>query len=415
MFKHFLVDVKEGVIISLRAIRANKMRSILTTLGIVIGIFAVTIMSTAITGLKNSFIQSIASIGSDVLFVEKFEWFSGEDWHLQRNRRDITMDQYEKLKAQLASVPSVEVVVPNLRSFGATAKYKEKSATSTIIWGTTADYIKTTGTFPATGRFMTDFEEKSNHEVCIVGQDIVDNLFPNEDPINKMIKLNGIPLRVIGVLEKQGSGFLGSFSMDGQVIMPIGVFKKAFGPRRDSFRINVKVKDINKMPEVKEEIRDIMRAIRKVPSNKTDDFAINQQEAFTQMYDKIIGTVAIAGLVITALSLFVGAIGIMNIMFVSVKERTKEIGIRKAIGAKTWSILLQFLAEAAIICMIGGAIGIILAFPVSLIINQFIPTSMPLNIVLISFFIAALVGVVSGFLPAYKASKMNPVEALRYE
>lgn len=412
MFKHFLVDVKEGVIISLRAIKANKMRSILTTLGIVIGIFAVTIMSTAITGLKNAFIKSIASIGSDVLFVEKFEWFSGEDWHTQRNRRDITMDQYEKLKSQLNSA---DVVVPNLRSFGATAKYKEKSATTTIIWGTTADYIKTTGTFPSTGRFMTDFEEKANHEVCIVGQDIVDNLFTGEDPINKVIKLNGYPLKVIGVLEKQGSGFLGSFSMDGQVIMPIGLFKKIFGPRRDSFRINVKVSDINKLPEVKEEVRDIMRTIRKVPLSKPDDFAINQQEAFTQMYDRIIGTVAIAGLVITALSLFVGAIGIMNIMFVSVKERTKEIGIRKAIGAKTWSILLQFLAEAAIICMIGGAIGVILAFPVSLIINQFIPTSMPLHIVGISFLISALVGVVSGFLPAYKASKMNPVEALRYE
>ncbi|MGE5400101.1 MAG: ABC transporter permease [Ignavibacteriales bacterium] len=412
MIRNFILDVKEGILISFRAIQANKMRSILTTLGIVIGIFAVTIMSTAVTGLKNAFIKSIASIGSDVFYVEKFEWFSGEDWHLQRNRKDITLEQYEKLKTQLTWA---EAVVPNLRSFGAGVKYEEKSAETTIVWGTTADYIKTTGTFPAYGRFMTDFEVKASHEVCIIGQDIVDKLFPNEDPLNKFIKINGVPLKVIGVLEKQGSGFLGSFSMDGQVIMPFDVFKKIFGPRRDTFRINIKVKDINKMPELKDEIRDVMRAIRKVPFNKPDDFAINQQEAFSQMYDRIIGTVAIAGLVITALSLFVGAIGIMNIMFVSVKERTKEIGIRKAIGAKTWSIMLQFLAEAAIICMIGGVIGVILAFPVSLIINQFIPTAMPLEIVFIAFLISALVGVVSGFLPAYKASRMNPVEALRYE
>ncbi|MEI7812814.1 MAG: ABC transporter permease [Ignavibacteria bacterium] len=412
MINTFVLDIKEGIFISLRAIRANKMRSILTTLGIVIGIFAVTTMSTAITGLRNAFIKSIASIGSDVLYVDKYAWFSGEDWHEQRNRKYITMEQYEKLKAALRNV---DAVVPNLRTFGSLVKRKEKTATTSIITGTTADYIKTTGVFPVAGRFMTEFEVNSGHSVCVVGQDIVDNLFPNEDPINKTIKLEGETLRIIGVLEKQGSGFMGGFSLDGQVIMPIEVFKKTFGPKRDSFRINIKVKDVQEMPDVKEEIRDIMRAVRKVPFGSTDDFAINQQEALTKMYDSIIGVVAVAGLVITALSLFVGAIGIMNIMFVSVKERTKEIGIRKAIGAKTSSILFQFLAESAIICIMGGAVGVLFSFPASLIINRFMPTSMPVEIVIGSFFISAMVGVISGFLPAYKASKMNPVEALRYE
>ncbi|MGE5679618.1 MAG: ABC transporter permease [Bacillota bacterium] len=389
------------------------MRSILTTLGIVIGIFAVTIMSTAVTGLRNAFIKSIASIGSDVFFVEKWSWFSDEDWHVMRNRKDVTWEQFEKLKNALGK--DVDAVVPSLRGFGAQVKNRDKTTESTMVLGTTAEYIKTTGTFPAYGRFMTDFEVQSNHNVCVVGQDIVDNLFPNEDPINKLVKVNGTTLRIIGVLEKQGSGFMGGMSLDGQIIMPLDLFKKIFGPRRESFRINIKVNDIKEMPVVKEEIRDIMRAIRKIPHNKPDDFGINQQEALTKMYDSIVGVVAIAGLVITALSLFVGAIGIMNIMFVSVKERTKEIGIRKAIGAKTWSILLQFLSEAAIICMMGGAIGVIIAYPVSLIINQFFPTSMPVEIVLIAFLISALVGVISGFLPAFRASKMDPVEALRYE
>lgn len=410
--KNFLFDLKEGLFISFRAIRANKMRSVLTTLGIIIGIWAVTVMSTAITGLRNSFMKSIASIGTDVLYVEKFEWFGSEDWHVYRNRKDITWDQYLKLKEKVKSAAAVS---PELNTFGRTLKRKDYTAISTLTIGTTAEYNKITGTFPASGRFFTDFESNAARNVCVIGQDIVDKLFPNEDPLYKTIKAEGVPLKVVGVLEKQGSGFLGTWSMDGQMIIPFDVFKKAFGPRRNSFSIDIKVADINRMVETKEEVREIMRTIRKIPPGKPDDFAINQQEAFTKAYDSIIGVVAIAGLVITALSLFVGAIGIMNIMFVSVKERTKEIGIRKAIGAKTYSILIQFLAEAAIICMIGGIIGIAIAFVVSLIVNQFLPTEMSFEIILVSLLISALVGIISGFLPAYRASKMNPVEALRYE
>lgn len=410
--RNFLFDLKEGLFISFRAIRANKMRSVLTTLGIIIGIWAVTVMSTAINGLRNSFLKSISSIGTDVLYVEKFEWFGSEDWHVYRNRRDITWDQYLKLKDR---VKSAAAVAPEISTFGRTLKRGDKTAITSMIIGTTAEFIKTSGTFPSSGRFFTEFESNAARNVCVIGQEIVDKLFPNEDPLFKTIKANGVPLKVVGVLEKQGSGFLGIWSMDGQMILPFDVFKKAFGQRRNSFSIDIKVADINRMVEAKEEVREIMRTIRKVPPGKPDDFAINQQEAFTKAYDSLIGVVAIAGLVITALSLFVGAIGIMNIMFVSVKERTKEIGIRKAIGAKTYSILIQFLAEAAIICLIGGIIGISIAFVVSLIINQFLPTEMSVEIIIISLFISAMVGIISGFLPAYRASRMNPVEALRYE
>jgi len=224
-----------------------------------------------------------------------------------------------------------------------------------------------------------------------------------------------VPLKVIGILEKQGSGFLGSFSLDGQVIMPLKVFERTFGFRRGRLRIDVKVADVNKMDETKEEIISIMRNIRKVPPEKPPDFAVNQQEVFKEVYDSTVGIIALAGIVITALALFVGAIGIMNIMFVSVTERTREIGIRKAIGAKTWSILVQFLSEAAIICLIGGIIGIAISFPISLVIDQFLPTAMPFDIVILALFISALVGIISGFLPAYRASKLNPVDALRYE
>ncbi len=412
--KRFFFDLKEGIIISLKAIRANKMRAILTTLGIIIGIVAVTTMSTAIVGLREAFMSSLSSLGSDVLYVDKFEWFGSKDWRKYRNRKDITYDQYVKLREML-SPESYDAMAPNKRTFGKTVKYKQRSVQATLIYGTTDEFIKTSGAIPELGRFMNELEVKAGRRVCIIGQDIADNLFPNTDPLNKYVRINNVPLKVIGVLEKQGSAFFGSFSMDGQVIMPLKVFERLFGQRRGRMLIDIKVADVNKMDDVKEEVISVMRTIRKVPPGKPNDFAVNRQDVFTEMYDKTVGVVALAGIVITALSLFVGAIGIMNIMFVSVTERTKEIGIRKAIGARTWSILLQFLSESAIICMIGGIIGLIISFPLSLIIDRFLPTAMPLDIVFLSLLISAMVGIISGFLPAYKASKLNPVEALRYE
>ena len=410
--KELFIEFLEVLSIALRAIRANKMRAILTTLGIIIGIVAVTTMSTAIVGLREAFLNSISSLGSDVLYVDKYPWFAIGDFSRYRNRKDITYDQYERLKAMLKDY---EAMAPVKRTFGAVVKRKGNSMQSAILYGTTNDYQRTSQLNLDEGRFMSDMDTRAARKVCVIGKEIQNQLFPNEDPLNKDIKVNNVPLKVIGVLEKQGSGFLGSFSMDGQIIMPLKTFESIVGQSRNRLSIDVKVGSVDKLEDAKEEIIGAMRIIRKVPAGKEDDFAVNQQEAFKQMYDQTIGVVAIGGIVITALALFVGAIGIMNIMFVSVTERTKEIGIRKAIGAKTWSILIQFLTEAAIICLIGGIIGLMISFPLSLIINQFLPTTMPLEIVFLALFISAMVGIISGFLPAWKASHLDPVDALRYE
>lgn len=410
--KKYWIDIKEGFLISLRAIRANKMRAILTTLGIIIGIVAVTTMSTAIVGLKQAFMESISSIGSDVLYVDKYEWFGGKDWRYYRNRKNIDMAQFEKLKEKLQDY---DAIAPIMRTFGRTVERKDLSATSSFIYGTDDQYNFIASAAVDNGRFLNELDVKHNRKVIVLGYDIAEALFPNEDPIGKTVKLRGAPLKVIGVLEKQGSGFFGLVSLDSQVIVPVKVFEQLFGTRRRAMQIAIKVKDQNRIDDVKEEVIALMRQIRKVPATKPNDFSINRQQAFQDVYDQTVGVIAIAGIVITALSLFVGAIGIMNIMFVSVTERTKEIGIRKAIGAKTWSILLQFLLEAALICLIGGVIGLAISFPLSLVINQFLPTAMPLNIVFLALGISALVGIISGFLPAYKASKLDPVDALRYE
>ena len=407
-----LIEFRETLFIALRAIRANKLRAVLTTLGIIIGIVAVTTMSTAIVGLREAFIGSISSFGSDVLYVDKFPWFAMGDWSSFRNRKDITYEQYEKLRSVLKNF---EAMAPCKTTFGTTVKRKEKSVQATLVYGTTEEFQKTAQINPEEGRFLNALDVLAARRVCVIGKDIANELFPNENPVNQDVRINNVPMKVIGVLEKQGSGFLGSFSMDGQIIMPLKVFETILGTARNRLRIDVKIGDVEKLEDAKEEIIAEMRVIRKVPPGMPDDFAINQQEALKQLYDQTVGVVALAGIFITALSLFVGAIGIMNIMFVSVTERTKEIGIRKAIGAKTWSILVQFLTEAAIICLIGGMLGLIVSFPLSLIINQFLPTSMPLEIVVLALLISALVGIISGFLPAWKASRLNPVDALRYE
>lgn len=410
--KLFFIEFLEILSIALRAIRANKLRSVLTTLGIIIGIVAVTTMSTAIVGLREAFLNSISSLGSDVLYVSKFPWFSMGDWSQYRNRKNITLEQYERLKKMIVTY---EAIAPTKTTFGMSVKRKEKSVESSVVYGTTEAFQQTSQIELEDGRFMSEMDVRAGRKVCMIGQDIVNELFGAESPVNKDIKINNAPFKVIGVMTKQGSGFLGTFSMDGMIIMPLKTFELIAGEARSRLRIDVKVGDVTKLEDTRQEIISAMRIIRKVPPNKPDDFAVNQQEAFKQMYDQTVGVIAIAGIVITALSLFVGAIGIMNIMFVSVTERTKEIGIRKAIGAKTWSILFQFLIESALICLLGGIIGLMISFPLSLIINQFLPTAMPLDIVVLALLISIFVGVVSGFLPAWKASRLSPVDSLRYE
>ncbi|MCC6398923.1 MAG: FtsX-like permease family protein, partial [Bacteroidetes bacterium] len=257
-------------------------------------------------------------------------------------------------------------------------------------------------------------ESNGGRPVCAIGASIAETLFPREDPIGKVIRVGGHPYTVLGVMEKQG-GMFGAFTSDTRVFIPLLSFESHFGGRRRDVTIQVRVADLKQMEDAKMELEGIMRKIRRIAPGKPNDFSINQQELLTQTFEPISLVIASIGFFITGLSLFVGGIGIMNIMFVSVTERTREIGIRKAIGARRRSILMQFLIEAASLCLLGGLIGLAIAFPLSLIVDQVLPTAMPLSVVFISITISLLVGVVSGFLPAYRAAKMDPVEALRYE
>lgn len=405
----FFHELREGIRIAISAIRANKMRSVLTTIGVVIGIVSVTLMGTALEGMNRAFDESIESIGADVLYVQKFPWFAGDDWWTYRNRPDIRMNHAQALE-RYSTIPQAVSPAANAMS---RMSFRERSVEGVFITGTTHRYMEFTGTDLMVGRFMTQAESESGRPVAVLGSEVAEHLFATENPIGQLVKIRNQSFRVIGVLERQGS-FLGLFSLDNQAFIPMNRFLRMYGHRRD-ITVEIKVGNLEMIEEAKEEIRGIMRRERRLEPWEDDNFAINQQEMLTNTFSGISTVIGGVGFFITGLALFVGGIGIMNITYVSVSERTKEIGIRKSLGAPNRSILMQFLMESAFICLLGGIIGVMIAYPLSLIIGQVIPTAMPVFIVVIALIISFTVGIVSGFLPAFRASRLDPVEAIRHE
>lgn len=399
----------ESVRMALNAIWGNKMRASLTTLGIIIGILAVTLMGTLISGLDRSFEKSMSFLGRDVLYISKHEWFGEEEWWEIRNRPDLKVDYVEKLKDQGKYVVAAAPVA--MRSVNITRK--DEMAMGISLAGTTPEFTQTAFMNIESGRFYTEGEDRSGARVIVIGYDVANVLFENENPIGEKVKIGNYVFRVVGIAEKQGK-FLGMFSLDNRAIIPLGTYQRLFA-RRGWMRFEVRVDDEH-IDDAKDEIIAIMRRLRGLGPEEKNDFAINQQDAFRQQYQTMKIAIGGTGLFITVLSLVVGGIGIMNIMFVSVKERTREIGVRKAIGATQSSIMRQFLLEALFICLFGGCVGIILALGGSFLIDKFVfPSTMPVSLAIISLILSSVVGVVAGLAPSFKAARLDPIEALRYE
>jgi putative ABC transport system permease protein len=415
--KRLYYELSESVRIAFAQIYANKMRSILTALGVIIGIVAVTLMGTAILGINAGVERSLAGFGDDVLYVTKWPWHDVSDWWNFRNRREIDVNYVQPVNDWIAEHPDgpLKLAVPSA-DWSATIIRGEYRVDNIYILGTTADRARIFKSDMKEGRFFTDIESHSARNVAVIGFDVADALFPNESPIGKMIQIRSQRFMVVGVPARQGS-FLGLFSLDSQVILPLGAFGRMFPIRWADPEVTVQV-DLKRMDEAKDELRGLMRRVRGLSPEKKDDFEINSQQVIRDQIDPITKGIALAGLFITGLALFVGAIGIMNITYVSVKERTKEIGTRKALGARRRTILLQFLIEAVSICLIGGIGGLGGAWGMSAVVSVLwpsFPLVFSLGLVLVGLIISMLTGVFSGFAPAWQASKLDPVVALRYE
>lgn len=405
--------LKESVAIAVRALRASKRRAILTTLGVVIGILAVATTMTVSNGLANNFKESISAVGSDVLYVSRMPWIITGDLFRYRNRPHIKFDENEKLAQRLKSARAINPSTGTTRN----VKYRANVLENVVVIGTTEAQMMVASGVPEFGRFINAVDVHGRKFVCVIGSETRESLFGGVDPLQRDIKIGRYSFRVIGVMEKQGGGgFFGGPNFDKQIFVPITSFNKAYGSRNREFTIAVKAPSQDGLAEFRYELVGEMRKIRGLSPTDEDNFSINSMDSLMNAYNTVMGVVLIIGLIITSFSLFVGGIGVMNIMLVSVTERTREIGIRKAIGARRRMILTEFLFESCGICTIGGMIGLLLSYAVAALINKLVmPAAVSLPVIMIAIGVSFMVGIVSGLMPAMRASRLNPIDALQYE
>jgi putative ABC transport system permease protein len=410
--------VKEIFLMALDSIRMNKLRSSLTILGIVIGVLTIVAMVAVIEGINASFAQQLEAMGANVLIVSRYEpgIHFGRMPEEMRRRRKIDFSDAAALER---SCPSVAAVTPQVSYFRflppVRAKYLANEIENPQVVGTSHKYMQIYEEYTIeTGRFFTEAENLNKREVSVIGAEIVDALFPNVNPLNKKLAVEGRKLMVIGTLDRKGK-FMGQ-SRDNFLFIPSNTFRK-FYPGEDEVTLIVKLKPGVDAEKAKDEIINLMRRRRRVKLDEKNNFSVSSQETVAGLYKQLTGAAFLVMLIISSIGLVVGGIGVMNIMLVSVKERTREIGLRKAIGARRVEVRNQFLYEAIVLTMTGGIAGVICGILLSFLIKAFSGLPIAVNPVSIvaALAVSTSVGLFFGIYPASQAAKLNPVDALRYE
>jgi putative ABC transport system permease protein len=404
--------IYESLLFAIVALTVNKVRTFLSLLGITIGIFSIISVFTVFDSLENAIKSEINSLGSNVIFIQKWPWSMGGEypWWKYYQRPEPKLKEMDELMKRSNTVEASAFMVSVSRTV-----YNGNNSVSDIpVVAVSQDYTKVMPFDLQEGRYFTPNESHRGRNIAIIGADIAENLFEREDVVGEKIKVFGRKLDIIGVTKKQGEDVFGN-SKDNWIIIPAKYAQKVLDFRRLGSTIIVMAKPHVTNPQMIDELTGIMRSIRKLPPSADDSFALNETDIINKGFDQLFAVIALVGWIIGGFSLLVGGFGVANIMFVSVKERTNQIGIQKSLGAKNFFILLQFLFEAVFLSIIGGIVGLIIVYILTFVISSLFNFELILTIgnIALGIFVSAIIGLISGFLPSWSASRLNPVEAMR--
>ncbi len=407
------INIQENIKIAWTQLKSSKLRSILTTLGITIGIATVIFIVAILEGYNLSITEDMQGLGANVFQVEKYDRSGGFDHRRREVRKDLKKEYAKEIREKCNVVKFVGAEVWN---YGISFRYRDKKTNpSYTLGGGEPEYFYNNAEPVDRGRIISRSDVLSNARVAVIAKDIVDDLFPYEDPLGKYIKIAGIKFQVIGTFEDLGTRTFGQ-SANNRAVIPITTFEDIFGKYRSVF-ITVQAIDVSHVEEAKSQVMGVLRTIRKISPGEPNDFEIWSNDSLIEDFQNTAGMIQLVAVLIGMISLLVGSIGVMNIMLVTVTERTREIGIRKAVGAKRQAILIQFLNESIFLSLIGGFFGVLLGFLLAFFISSAfdIPFAVPMWSVVSALLVTSIVGLFAGIYPAAKASKLDPIESLRYE